>query len=337
MITSINEFFFSNHYAYDGDNRFKTRIKEAKIINKLDNIELAENRLKRALYYIGLEILDKQVNKINNIGVVFGNIYFRQNSKIIPAEIEIDKNRVGNVYVVIISNNTVVTLKLFPLTSTNQIISDDIKNETDNPIQLYDYNGNKLSLEDKKRPIIYIDLDISDDEFNKTYPKPILKNNKPNGIFTTYEIEDMNKEISTRVEKKDKFVPTIITSEMSKLVPNKEFVIYKGMEILVSYPDGPKKKIIRDLVVDEKGASRKFSLVFENTLKPMELNIGTTFIISPKMENDVYLQLLDGFNLEPGSELHFQGPITKFNFYKIGKGGSDRDKLGVIIQPRLYL
>lgn len=337
MITTINEFFFSKHYAYDTDNRFNLRIKNAKILNSLQNPELADIRLKKALYFYGLEMLDKLAIAIQPIAIVFGNIYFREKGRLIAANIEVDKST-GNVYTALINNQTVITLILLPINISNQEIFDKIKKHDGTEVkQLRDMDGTILSLNDKKRKTIIIDLDIDDAEFAKQYPAITLKNNSINGILSPIEINKLEDEKKIQKTQKTIFSSTAIPKEFTALIPNKEFVIYKGMEILVPYPDGPKKKIIRDLVIDEKGASRKFSLIFENTLKPMSLEIGTNFIISPKMANDTYNKLIDAFNLTDGEELHFQGPINKFNFYKKGKGGSDREKLGIIITPRFYL
>ena len=44
---------------------------------------------------------------------------------------------------------------------------------------------------------------------------------------------------------KDIYSPISIPLELKKLVPNKEYVIYDGMEVLIQYPEGPKIKKIR--------------------------------------------------------------------------------------------
>lgn len=335
MITSINEFFFSNHYAYDSDNRFKLRVKEAIINNQFKDQALAESRFKKAMYFYGLGVLDKLATAINPLAIVFGNLYFRENKKLVLANISGDKNS-GNIYTAIIKDQTVVTLLLYPSTFSNQDIFDKIKNHDNTEVkELRDIDNNVLSLGDRKRKNIIIDLDISDTEFNAEYPAISLKNNPMKGILTPSEIMAIEDE-KKNAPKAAVYSPTAIPMEFKNLVPNKEYVIYTGMEVLVNYPDGPKKKKIRSLIVDEKGASRKFSLEFENTAKPMPLELGTTFIISPKIANEEYRKLIDAFNLEDGTQVNFIGPITKFNFYKKGKGNSDRDKLGVIIDPRTY-
>lgn len=339
MYTSINEFFFSKHYMYDADNRFNLRIKNATILNDLQDLKKADKRLKKALYYYALEMLDKTSIAINPIAMVFGNIYFRENGRLQPAEIEIDNSVKGNVYVAIIKEQTVVTLLLMPITMSNGDIAKKIKDHDGTIIkQMRDMDLKELSLDDKRRKTIIIDLDITDAEFMNQYPIPTVKNNKLTNTsgLNTFELEEIENQKDINIKPERTFSINAIPMNMKSLIPNKEFVIYEGMEIFVPYPDGPKKKKIRRLIVDETGQSRKFAIEFENTLKPMELNIGTTFIISPKMSNDVYKKLLDGFELEDGSELDFQGPITKFNYYKKGKGGSTVEKLGVIIDPKSY-
>lgn len=337
MITCINEFFFSKHYLYDTDNRFNKRIKNAQILNNLQDPEKADKRLKRALYFYALEMLDKTSIAINPIAITFGNLYFRENKKLQPAELEIDNTVKGNVYVAIIKEQTVVTILLMPLSVSNQDIYDKIRAHDDTNIQqLRDIDLNQLSLDDRKRKTTIIDLDISDEEFNNQFTTPIVKNNAltlASGL-TAKEIDDIK---NHKVKEKPKYSLQSIPLELKNFVPNKEFVIYEGMEILVPYTgQEPKLKKIRKLIVDETGDSRKFALEFENTLKPLELNLNTTFIISPKMSNEVYKKLLTAFELEDGTIINFQGPITKFNFYKKGKGGSTVEKLGVIIDPKLY-
>jgi uncharacterized lipoprotein YehR (DUF1307 family) len=337
MYRSINEFFFSKHYMYDANNRFNLRIKNAKILNSFQDPIKADLRLKKALYYYALELLDKSSIAIQPIAIAFGNIYFRENSRLQAAEIEIDNIVKGNVYVAVIKEQTVVTLLLMPLTISNEDIAKKIYDHDGTTIkQLRDMDFKELSFNDKKRKTIVIDLDMSDVDFMNLYPVVTLKNNKITTASGLSKIELDEITNKKEVKKERTFSINAIPQEFKALVPNKEFVIYEGMEIYVPYPDGPKKKKIRKLIIDETGTSRKFSLEFENTLKPMILDLNTTFIISPKMSNDVYKKLLIGFNLDENTELDFQGPITKFNFYKLGKGGSKVNKLGVIIDPKMY-
>jgi len=334
MITSINEFFFSKHYAFDNDNRFNLRIRNAKILNSLKNNQLAEQRFKKAMYYYALEVLDKTMIAINPIAIVFGNLYFKENAKLIQAEIEVDKS-VGNLYVAIIKEQTVVTLLLYPFSYNNQDIVDKIKAHDATEVkQLRDIDLNQLNLNDRKRKNIIIDLDISDLEFNKQFPPINLKNNPVNKILTPSELK-ANEEDKINTPKADVYSPTAIPLEFSKLIPNKEYVIYDGMEVLIQYPDGPKVKKIRKLIIDETGSSRKFSLEFENTIKAYPLEVGKNFIISPKISNEEYRKLIDAFELEDGKQFHFQGPIAKFNFYSKQKTGSI-PKLGIIIEPKMF-
>lgn len=334
MITTINEFFFSKHYAYDSDNRFNLRIRNAIIKNKLQNLELAKTRFKKAMYYYALEILDKTSIAVSPTAIAFGNLYFRENNRLIQAEIEVDKS-IGNIYVAVIKDQTVVTLLLYPFTYSNQDIVDKIKAHDGSEIKdLRDIDLNSLSLSDRKRKNIIIDLDLSDIEFNKQFPAITLKNNSIDKILTKQEIEK-NEQDKLSTPKEAIYSPTAIPKEYSTLVPNKEYVIYDGMEVLIQYPEGPKIKKIRKLIIDETGSSRKFSLEFQNTAKPYPLEIGKNFIISPKISNEEYRKLIDAFNLDDDKEFHFQGPILKFNFYSKQKTGSI-PKLGIIIEPKIF-
>ena len=152
MITNINEFFFSKHYAYDSDNRFKLRIKDAIINNKLQNNELANSRFKKAMFYYGLDVLDKLATAMNPLAIVFGNIYFRENKKLILADISVDKSK-GNIYVAIIKDQIVVTLLLYPALISNQDIFDKIKQHDGTEVKkILDIDNTVLSLNDKKDP-----------------------------------------------------------------------------------------------------------------------------------------------------------------------------------------
>lgn len=338
MITTINEFFFSDHYMYDKDNRFHQRIKNAQLVNtNIDNLEKAQTRLKRALYWYGLEKLDKLSIVENPVVVIFGNIYIREDKRLKLAEIKIESGIVGNVYCAIIKDKTVVTITLLPATYTNKEILDKaIAHDDSNFRSVYSIETGKLELSDKKRNNIIIDLDISDDEFFNQFPAPILKNNRYNSsIISEIDMIEIEKEKKKREEKKTERSLIIIPDEYKQLVPLKEYVIYDGMKILVNYPIGVKEKTIRKLVIDETGDSRKFSLEFENTLKPLELNIDDNFIITPKLQNDELMALYKVFDLEPGEPISFQGKIQKFNFYSKQKTGTI-PKLGIIIKPTMY-
>jgi len=339
MITSINEFYFTDHYISDSDNRFKNRIKNAKLLNtNLEDTGKAEKRLKRALYYHALGSLDKMDMKQSPIGIVFGNIYFKEKGKVKPAEIEVENGRTGNVYVAVVIDSMVVTIIIVPVSASNKDIANKLTEHDDIEVKaLYDITGNKLELKGNKRKPIIIDLDMSQNEFEDIYHYPILKNNKIDARTGLNEIE--LEEIKNQKEKpkETERLLTIIPDEYKNDVPQeKEFVIYSGMTILVPYPGGPKEKTIRELIIDETGDKRKYELEFEKTFKKMPLEIGTTFIITPKIENEQYRKLIDAFDLEMGDDISFQGAIKKFNFYKKGKGGSDRPKLGIIIKPTKY-
>ena len=178
MFTKLHEFFFSNHYLYDNDNRFTKRIKEVKCLNISKNQEKMNSRLKQVLYYLGLEQLDKKSSVLNSIGIVFGNLYFKEEGRLKPAELQIEGARIGNVYVAVIMDLTVVTIKLFPITISNQEILDNLNKDVTTIKQLVHLNSNNpIDLTTKKRDIITIDLDISDAEFDKIWPIAVLKNN----------------------------------------------------------------------------------------------------------------------------------------------------------------
>lgn len=348
MITTINEFKFSNHYTKDNDSRFESRIKRAKIVNTdIDNLDKANERFKKALYYIGLEKMDQLNLETGLIGVVFGNIYFKENKRLKPAIVEIDNKRQGNVYVAIVKNNKLITIILLPMTYSNSSIVDKIKEherregiknntEPDKVNNLYDLNGNVLDLNSSKRRPITIDLDMKEDEFNKLYPYSILKNNSIhdiNGLTDFYKDEVSKK--TAREDTEFVYTPTVGKIPLEE----KEFVIYKGMNILFKTDNNkePELKQIYDIIVTEYGNRIKYELQFEGFINKYEIKPGDNFIITPKIQNKQYKELIDMFDLEDGKEISFSGPIVKFMSYKKGKGGSDRFKLGVIIKPNFVL
>ena len=154
---------------------------------------------------------------INPIAIAFGNLYFKENGRLILADIEVDKNS-GNIYVAIIKEQTVVTLVLYPSTYSNQDIYDKLKSHDDTDIkELRDIDLNKLSLADRKRKNIIIDLDITDAEFNKLYPAVTLKNNQLSKILTPIELSK-NEEDKLNTPQKDVYSPTAIPVEFSKLI-----------------------------------------------------------------------------------------------------------------------
>lgn len=338
MITTILEFIFTGHYLYDADNSFNKRIKNAKILNKLSNIELADRRLKKALFYYGLEMLDKMDIAQQPVGIVFGNLFFREAGRITPAELKLENGLKGNVYVAIVKNHEVVTLILMPLQSTNGEIAEKIKNHDGVELKaLYDMDTKILGYSDSKRKSIVIDLDMADAEFDKIYRAPVLKNNQYQLNGSGVSNSDMvwiNKEKDLKPEKIE-FSLKAISPDIKSLIKEKEFVIYDGMTIFVPYPDGPKQKKIKKLIFDKTGSTVKYILEFENTMKPLELTRDMTFIISPKMQTDEYKRMYQEFGLEFGTPLNFQGPIVRFNPYSKEKTGNII-KLGIIINPRNY-
>jgi len=343
MITSLNEFYFSKHYFYDNDNRFKLRVLDAKIMNNLSDMTKAKARFKQAMAYFCLEKLDKLSTTYNNVGLVIGNVFFRENGKIQAADLVVDKSE-GNTYIAIIGNDTVVTLMLVSGNMSNGDIFAKHDNEKDHSKldKLIDINGKDLDLNSKKRETIIIDLDMDYAEFNKLYPVAKLKNNKwSTANFSKEEISDIEEHNKKRekdeIANKEHFSPSAIPEDLKAQVPDKEFVIYEGMKILVFVNNEIKWKTIKKLIINEKGEKREFSLEFENTLKPMPLEIGSAFVITPEMKNEEYSKLLKAFNIDDYSKLSFIGKITKFNFYKKGKSNSKVDKLGVLINSRQYI
>ncbi len=342
MITSLLEFYFTKHYFYDNDNRFKLRVKDVKILNTLTNTDQALPRFRQALSYLALEKLDVLSTEPGGFIVMIGAIYFRDGGRLQPAQLEADKSD-GNVYIAVVNDNQVITTFLVQSFMTNRDIIEKCNKDSKNVKveKMINLEGKELPLDSKQRPIVTIDLDSDFAEFSKEFPVARLKNNVwSDTAFTKIEldnIERLNKERIKKDAESGSMSPMAIPANLKPFIPDKEFVISEGSQILVKYPDGIKSKTISKLIVNATGDKKKFTLEFKNTAKPMELVDGMPFIISPKMENDVYDKLIAGFGLESGTGLSFLGPIVKFNFYKKGKGGSDRDKVGVIISPRLWL
>jgi len=333
MVTSILEFLFSNHYLYDADNRFTKRIKNVKILNNLKDAELGKTRLNKALFHYGLGILDKTSIALQPIAIVFGNIFFRENGKITQAELEIEGGRTGNVYVAIMSDQTVVTLKLFSINTTNQEISDDIERHDGTKIKaLYDMDNNVLNMTDKKRKTIIVDLDVNDSDFLTMFPAPILKNNPYNKGGNGVSKADMvwiNNDKPVTIEKPI-MSGHVIPSELKQYAPEKEWGIGKGTVVLVRYPDGIREKTVQEIMVDDKGPNKKYSLRFEKTLNTYSLNVGGNFIISPKQQTDTYVKLMNAFALNPDDNINFEGPIRKFMDYM----KKSKPTLGIVIDPK---
>lgn len=343
MITSILEFFFTNHYYKDSDNRFLTRIKNAKLLNKFNDPALANKRFKMAMYSMALGDLDKMQSAVNPIGVVFGNIFFKENGKIQQAIIENDDNkRQGGAYVAYVADGNVITIMLIPPTITNQEIADQLEKHDGIPVkQLIDIRTKAvLNLNDKKRTPIIIDLNMPEAEFVKEYPAPQLKNNPWNIGVTGLspvemeEIERLSKLKTEEVQFSIKAIDSDKVAQVKDLI--KEYTIGEGQTILVPYADGPKEKTIRKIVIDEKGDKRKYYLEFEKTAKLFELAPGTNFIISPKVKNEKYLLLLKMFGLSEDQFMNFQGKITSVSYYKKERFADNKHKLGILIDPKFY-
>jgi hypothetical protein len=343
MITSILEFLFTNHYYTDDDNRFLYRVKNAKLLNTFNDLNLANRRFKNAMYSMALGQLDNKSYALSPIAITFGNIYFREGGKLQAANIEIDKGIQGNVYVAIIKGGEVVTLLLMPLNTTNQQIADKIKDHDGTEIkELLDLKTlSALNLSDKKRSTVIIDLDIPEIDFVKEFPAPQLKNN-PWNISSTGLSEAEIEEIDRMAKLKPAPAPTFSIhaidadkiAEVKDLI--KEYTIAEGQTILIPYPDGPKEKVIRKIVLDETGDNRKYYLEFEKTAKLFDLSAGTNFIISPKVKNDKYRKLLKMFNLSDDQFMNFQGKITSMSYYKGSRFSDGKHRLGILIDPKFY-
>ena len=95
MITSILEYRFSDHYFNDDDNRFKYRVKDVELLNKFENPEKAKSRFRQVMYDMLLTKLDRATTAVRehiNFGLVFGEVVFIENGKIVPAIIKGDNN-----------------------------------------------------------------------------------------------------------------------------------------------------------------------------------------------------------------------------------------------------
>jgi hypothetical protein len=342
MITSIFEFVFSNHYFYDNDNRFFTRIKNAKVLNKFNDSSLANKRFKMAMYSMALYQLDKKQYNISPIGIVFGNIYFKEGGKLQPAIIEVDNERQGNVYVAVIKDERVVTIILLPIGVSNQEIVDKLETHDNSKLkQLLDLKTfNILNLNDKKRSTQIIDLDMSETDFLKEFPIGSLKMNEPNispSGLSPAEIEEIDRMSKLKPEDSLFSIRAIDTDKIAQVKDLiKEYTIGEGQSILVPYPEGPRDKVIRKIVLDEKGDKRKYYLEFEKTAKIYDLTIGSNFIISPKVKNDKYNKLLKMFDLPEDQFMNFQGKITAISYYKGSRFADGKHKLGILIDPKFY-
>ena len=338
MITSILEYRFSNHYFNDIDNRFKLRVKDVNILNNFENKEQAMIRFRMVMYNFLLTQLDKMETrngKDRNYGLIFGEVVFINNDKIEPAQLKADNN-VGNLYVCIIKNDTVVTLLLLKNTLTNEeILSQLNAHENRNPngikiTSIKNMNGIDLSMDSKSRPKITINLDMPDSEFFTKYNSPILINNKYNSnSFSVEDAEKMSNIVKKYINDKPIMTGHALTADMKAIVQEKEWVINKGSTILVRYPDGIKPKTIDEIIIDDKSSPRKFILRFKNTAKLYPLNIDSNFISSPKQQTETYNKLIDAFDLDPKADFNFEGPIKRFMDYTKRNGS-----IGIVIEPK---
>lgn len=350
MITTINEYLFTNHYILKPDERFKKRILNAEILNKnIKNVELAKNRFKIALSYYGLEMLDK-IQRPKDVGFVFGNIMFKEDKKAIPAELQTPDGVKGNVYVAVVKDGNVITLLLMPQMMDNNGILSKIQKDPDT--QKFDgkietliaNDGSELdvTIGNKKRKPIIIDLDISDEEFRNKYDIPLIKNStnlqlvKAAELLDEFQLKQMQK--IQQEQENTKNIVFLPPKNASIPLENLEGVIYHGMEALIPEAGGAVYKMIREIEKVVYGNRIEYVLHFENTKKTFSLKEGITFIVKPVSKNtDTYkLKVMPKFDLTQEQDVYFKGNIKKFNPYPKGKGGSDRFKLGVIINPTSY-
>lgn len=338
MITSILEFRFSDHYFKDLDNRFKYRIKDAELLNKFENPEKAKARFRQVMYDIALSKLDRMTtaNRSHlNYGLMLGEIVFIENGKIIPALIKGD-NLTGDTYVAIIKSDTVVTVLLFSNKTSNEDILAQLNkhesrsNSATEITALKDINGIELPISSNVRPKITINLDTPDIDFYAKYKAPNLVNNtySQNG-FTEIEATKMQDNDKAVMLSKALMAGHVIPAEFKQYIPEKEWVLNVGTKVYVRYPDGIKPKIVDEIIVDEKGASRKYILRFKNTAALYPLNVGSSFISTPKQQTDAYNKLTTAFDIKPGDDVSFEGPIKRFMDYRKKTGG-----IGVVIDPK---
>jgi len=336
MITSILEFRFSNHYFNDIDNRFKLRVKDAIIINDFKNKERAISRFRQVMYKTLLTQFDKMETlgaKHINYGLVIGEVVFIENKQIVPGIIKTDNNT-GNLYVAIIKNNTVVTLLLLNNKISNEDLlkklnAHNIRTGTTEITTIKNLNGVEIPL-NAPRPKIVVNLDITDAEFYDKFPAPLLSNNNYsiNG-FSKSEFDANDAMVKTALQNKVVMAGHALSADMKQYVPEKEWSIKPGTKVLVRYPDSIKEKTVDEIIIDETGSSRKYSLRFKNTAAIYPLNVNSNFIISPTTNSETYTRLRNAFELKPDAVLNFEGPIKRFMDY-MKKHGS----LGIIIDPK---
>lgn len=346
MITSILEFYFSNHYLYDKDNRFTKRVKNVKILNKLKDIEAANARLKRVLYYLALDRLDARTSSVNNAAVVFGDISFKENGNVFNAKLETEDGYVGNTYVAIVTKNLVITIKIYEENTSNIEILKDADKSSQNGIEklISLLGGTELELSSNNRDSIIIDLDESFSSFAKKWPVPNIKNNPYSNEIGGLSYDDIDWISAKGRELADAFSPAVSMTHMTDLEMLeikakgliKECVIGEGDRIWVSYPNGPKEKTIKSIKRVEVN-NIAYEIEFENTAKKVTIQEGSDWIITPKSKNDKYAQLLMLFDIKNDTDLSFKGKIRSITYYKAGKSSAgSKHKLGILIDPRSY-
>jgi hypothetical protein len=338
MITSILEYRFSDHYFNDSDNRFKYRVKDVELLNNFANPDKAKARFRQVMYDLLLTKLDRLETRVRehmNFGLIFGEVVFIENGKIVPAIIKGDNNT-GNLYVAIIKGETVVTLELLSSSIDNlEIIKQLNRHEqrSKDPVEitaLKDISGIEIPAGSNKRPKITVNLDIPDADFYAKYKTPTLINNKFSAKgLSEDEVSKLQNQANQIADSKPVMAGHALTADMKQFVPEKEWVINKGSKIYVRYPDGIKPKIVDEIIVDEKGASRKYILRFKNTAALYPLNVDSSFISTPKQQTDTFNRLMSAFDLKATDEVSFEGPIKRFMDYRKKTGA-----IGVVIDPK---
>lgn len=341
MITSILEFKFSDHYFYDNDNRFKIRVKDAKILNIFPDMALAYSRFKRVMYDILLNKLDTMRIDNLSVGLIVGEIVFVYGGKIVPAEIQIDNGKTGNVYVVPVSDNKITTLLLFKNSTTNveilkQLDEHNKREKRPQINKLVSITGVDIDMNASTRTKIVINLDLSDSVFYAKHRAPAFAQNLPSKYgFTELEAKKMTDDDKARATDDIVMSGTIIPDEFKKQIPEKEWGVGPGTQVWIKYPDGLKLKEIEELLIDETSNSRKYSLRFKNTQKIYPLSIGGNFIITPEQQTDTYMRLVKTFDIKLGHVFSFDGPILRFMYYPKNTK-RPVTKVGIVIAPKQF-
>jgi hypothetical protein len=259
------------------------------------------------------------------------------------ADIETQDHYKGNKYVAIVKDGVVLTVVLFPSTTSESTIIDKANSHikryhTNTSGELYEYD--KVIYIDGKKAR-KIDLLKSDTEFMKEYPLTSLSTqNVPALSNIELEFSDDNK-----VE--DKYSKSYYEMSPSDVILDKEYVIKPNMEILWKTNDGYKKRKIIDIVIDESARPKRFFVVFaDKPAHKVELKVGKTFIISPKLKTENLISLFKKFNINTDdineANVHFMGKIVKLQHYDPIKNGSAKSggfiyhSIGVVITPTRF-